>query len=382
MASISMKHEKNMSFFQFLNWIGRSISIFIKFGSCFLFILIAYYQIQKYAMNDDLTIFSVKYFKGIGWHKFPAITICFKGDSWTVSETLFNLTSIQSKLNLSVLDYGNILLGIKDLDDWKKITEFDYEKNTINIKDFLKKFKIKDSYEKEYSWYYNETQKEPKFEIEVDHPLDWNRESNHIKESDPLIPVYLDPYLKCFTHHPDLDDEATVQSITFYFYISKLVSLLDMRIVLFVHHKDQLIRNMRYIYKVKNFAKIKQMNSNNQLVVNVNYVRIVKNRNDAELKCNDTLHFDDQKWMQQIVRNVSCIPPYWKSIYGNNKTTICSSKDKLNLARHYLPYNNIYGVNEMMKKYSPPCYRMQVTANVNRDWYKKKDLFKIKFHYR
>ena len=377
-----MKYKNSIYFFQFLNWLGRSISIFIKLGSCFLFILIAYYQIQKYTVNDDLTIFSVKYFKGIGRHEFPAITICFKGDSWTVSETLFNLTSIRSELNLSVLDYGNILLGIKDHNDWKKISQFDFDKNTINLKDYLKKFKIKDSYEKEYSWYYNETQKDPMFEFEIDHPLDWNRESNHIKGSVPLIPVYLDPYLKCFTHHPELDDEATVQSIAFYFYISKLVSLLEMRILLFVHHTGQLIRNMKYIYKVKDIAKIKQMNSNNQLVVNVNYVRIVKNRNDAKLKCNDTLHFDDKEWIQQIVRNVSCIPPYWKSIYGNNKTKICSSKDKLNIARYYLPYNNIYGVHEIMKKYLPPCHRMQVTANINKDWYKKKDLFKIKFQFR
>ena len=152
---------------------------------------------------------------------------------------------------------------------------------------------------------------------------------------------------------------------------------------LYVHHNGQLIRNMRYIYKIRHFTEIQRNNSNNQLVLDINYVRIVRNRQDAVQKCNESLHFDDQEWLQQIIRNISCVPPYWKSLYStSDKIEICSSQNELNLARRYLPYKNAYGVNEMINKYLPPCHRMQVTATSNRDQYKKEDLLKIKFRFR
>ena len=79
----------------------------------------------------------------------------------------------------------------------------------------MKKFRIQDRYENEYEWTYTESQEEPKFEFVIDHPFDWNRKSNHTKELVPLILSYLDPYLKCFSHHSELDDETSVDSNDF-----------------------------------------------------------------------------------------------------------------------------------------------------------------------
>lgn len=81
-------------------------------------------------------------------------------------------------------------------------------------------------------------------------------------------------------------------------------------------------RSMRYVYKIRHFTGINYNYSNNHLVLDINYVRIVKNRNDAELKCNSALHIDDQEWLKQIVRNFSCIPPYWKSLYSGTYNQI------------------------------------------------------------
>ena len=194
---------------------------------------------------------------------------------------------------------------------------------------------------------------------------------------------YLDPEVKCFSHHPQLDNETTVDSIDFYFYISKLVSLEKGMMYVYVHHTGQLIRSMRYIYKIRHFTGINYNYSNNHLVLDINYVRIVKNRNDAELKCNDALHMDDQEWLKEIVRNFSCIPPYWKSLYVDDSNfTICSSRDKLFSLRSFLAFKNSHGVNAIIKKYLPPCHGMKVTATSNKDKYKKDDLFKITFRFR
>ena len=364
---------------------GHSINVIIKFGCVLAFITIAFYQRRKYYRNEDATIFSVKQFQGTGWQYFPAITLCFSTGEYTISEALFNSTSIRSELNLTVEEYGNIILGVKDHDDKKKIIDFDFEKNTMNLKKYLKKLRIQDTNENEYEWkYYDDLElPNPEFSYQINRPFDWNKKTNITKNDIPLIPKYLDPYVKCFSHHPELDHETAIDSIDFYFYISKLESIVDGNMYIYVHHPGQLIRNMRYIYKIRHFTGISRNNSNNHLVLDINHVRMAKSRSDAVSECNDLLHFDDQEWLQQLMRNISCIPPYWKSLYaGVDNVTVCASKAKLNQVTSYLAFKNAYGVNEIIKKYLPPCNKMKVSAVSNKDQYKKDDLLKITFRFR
>ena len=101
-----------------------------------------------------------------------------------------------------------------------------------------------------------------------------------------------------FSYHPELDHGTTLDSIDFYFYVLKLESMVDGNMYIYVHHPGQLIRNMRYIYKIRHFTGISRNNTNNRLVLDINYVKIVKNRNDAESQCDDSLHNDDFKWFR------------------------------------------------------------------------------------
>ena len=368
---------------KFVRLFGYSISLTIKFGCVLAFIALASYQVRKFLRNEDSTIFSVKQFQGMGWQYFPAITLCFSSKDYTISEALFNSTNVRSELNISVKEYGEILLGLKDHDDIRKIINYDFEKNTMHLKDYLKRFRIQDTNENEYDWRYYDTIEDPVFRYKINRHFDWNRKSNVTKNTKPIISSYLDPYIKCFSHHPELDHETTIDAIDFYFNISRLVSFENGKMYIYAHHNGQLIRNMRYIYKIRHFTRISRNNTNNRLVLDINYVKIVKNRNDAELQCDDSLHNDDDKWLRQLVRNISCIPPYWKSLYiGDDDVTVCSSQAKLKQARSYLVFKNARGVNEIIKKYVPPCHRMQIMANSNNDQYKKKDLLKISFRFR
>ena len=51
---------------------------------------------------------------------------------------------------------------------------------------------------------------------------------------------------------------------------------------MYVHYNDQLLRSMRYIYKIRHFTEISRDESNNQIVLDLNYIRVVKNRVDAK----------------------------------------------------------------------------------------------------
>ena len=130
-----------------------------------------------------------------------------------------------------------------------------------------------------------------------------------------MIPSYVDPKIKCFTHHPILDTGIIVDSVDLYFYISKLEEIEEGKIYIYVHQNEQLVRNMRYLYKIRHFIGVSRTNSNNQLVFDLNYVRVMKSREDAKETCDEDLESDDQEFMKQVSKLVGCVPAYWKSIY-------------------------------------------------------------------
>ena len=374
------KHKCSKNFRCSLMW---SINFSIRFGCFIAFLFIAYYQIKKYLKNEDASVFSVKRFEGIDWESFPGITICFQSGEHPVSEGLYNETSIRSDLNITPKQYGEILLGIKNHENIKNILEYNFEENTIRLRDYLKKFRIQDTDENEYVWEYGENLEHPNFHYVINRPFDWNENETSFENQRPLFVKYLDPEIKCFSHHPQLDKGKSVDSVDFYFYISKLLSISDGRLYMYVHYKDQLLRSMRYIYKIRHFSGISRVESNNQIVLDLNYIRVVKNRVDAKQTCNKTLFNDDQEWLTQVVMNAGCIPPYWASLLKiKSKLVSCSSKSQLQLISKYLAFKNAYGRNLMFDKYKPPCQGTRVSANSNKDKYKKDDILKIKFRFR
>jgi hypothetical protein len=254
---------------------------------CFIiFVFIATYEVNKYNKNDDASIFSVKPFEGVDWEAFPAITFCVQSGDYPLLDGLYNKTEINIKLNITAKEYQDILLGGANNNTitnmtMKKVIEFDFERNTMSLNNYLKKFRVQDRNENEYVWEYKQNTEHPAFKYVINRPFEWNKNPNPVKNEVPLVPSYLDPQVKCFTHHPQLDLGIAIDSIDFYFYISKLASIEGGRMYIYVHHYGQLIRNMHYMYKIRHFSGISRKCSNNQLVLDLNYVRIVRNREDA-----------------------------------------------------------------------------------------------------
>ena len=172
----------------------------------------------------------------------------------------------------------------------------------MNLRNYLEKFRVQDTNENEYVWKYDETMETPTFEYVANQPFRWNEKGmiDHATEI-PLVPNYLDPKVKCFTHKPQLDKGIMIDSIDFYFYVEKLASIEKGMVYIYVHEREQLIRNMRYLYKIRNFIGINSKNSNNQLVFDLMYLRVVKSRKDAKDTCDVNLANDDLKWMKHVV---------------------------------------------------------------------------------
>ena len=117
--------------------------------------------------------------------------------------------------------------------------------------------------------------------------------------------------------------------------------------------------------------------------MDLNYIRVVKNREDARQTCNKILLNDDKEWLKHVVKDVGCIPPYWMSLLEErNESVICTSTSQLKNISKYLAFKNAHGRNLIFDQYIPPCQGTRVSANSNKDRYKKDNILKIKFRFR
>ena len=155
---------------------------------------------------------------------------------------------------------------------------------------------------------------------------------------------------------------------------------------IYVHYKDQLFRNMRYLHKIRNMQGIKKSDANNAIVFDLAHVSIMRLREDASQPCNMQLLNDDQMWMTKVVDLVQCVPPYWRNTflgYGNDKLVICNSTRDLAKAAEYFPLKNTrFKAESAFDLYVPPCNQMSVMANTNNDQFDDPSLLKLLFRFR
>ena len=154
---------------------------------------------------------------------------------------------------------------------------------------------------------------------------------------------------------------------------------------LFVYQPHQLVRSSRYLYRINGFQGINQASRTNKLVLDLNSIKIIKNRYDANEPCDKELENDDATWMKNVIDSVGCIPPYWKSLFIENNDMeyyLCNTTEQLKYITSYLPADNEIGVRKILQMYSPPCVNMHIMANTNSDQYDEQDVLKIDFRFR
>ena len=363
----------------------RATTFSIQLGCIIACLYIIVTQFEKYYQNDDATVMHVKTFSKAGSNVVPSLTLCFKSRSLgNPLEGLYNKSSIQSKLQMSASEYREILLGkLEGGKDMEEISSFDFEKNTLDIWNYLETFQIRDTTENEYIWKYDKTVKNFTFEYVDIHKRGWNEKQNIIYGNKiPLVPNYLDPNIKCFTHHHSLDGGMVTESIKLHFSVRNLASLEGGKLYICVHHLQQLMRNMKSQYKIEDLPGISHDSSNSNVLLDLMYLKVIKRRHDAKEACDKDLKNDDQEWMKHVAENVSCLPPYWSSVYANNVNfSLCRSKKELESVARYL-VEGTSGRNVMFEQYKPPCQIMQVLANSHSTKYYNEGILQIKLRFR
>ena len=158
------------------------------------------------------------------------------GSIFRLSLNAFRVESIPYPKHYSILlAYDqNILLGVNDQDDKKKIIEYDFELNTMKLRNYLEKLRIQDTNENEYEWKYYDDIEYPEFIYQNIRSFNWNNKTNITTNDKALISKYL-------------DHEITIDSIDLYLYVLKLESTVDGNMNTIILRTQQLLA-LTYVY--------------------------------------------------------------------------------------------------------------------------------------
>lgn len=346
-----------------------------RFVYMFCLFLLTVYQVgfllYKYIANEDTSTVHLQTFRKSRNKHFPAITLCFYSNTADGEESgdgdgLYNDLTILKSIGINGSVYRDIILGkIRD-SFWleRSLTNITFETATIKLQTYLKKFRVQDNNHKQI--------------------IKWKQKKKSPKHGIPssLFLSYQDPIFICYTHYANHDDDLTVNSIDFYFYLSKLQNITKGQLYIYVHYKNQLIRHLRYLHKIRDFHGLTQEQSNNMVTIDLSYLSVMKRREDANDPCDINLQNDDDKWLQYAIDLNGCIPPYWKTFMNNSKTNDCKTAQQLMSASNLLALDNENLVSSIFESYIAPCFQMRIMANTNNDYYKKAGIFKLKFRLR
>ena len=161
---------------------------------------------------------------------------------------------------------------------------------------------------------------------------------------------------------------------------------LNLPIEVYIHQVGGLIEQLgkKYVLLISkteikesydNFEATKQ-NSSKDPGINVfndfhiRKIEILRKRPDAVKSCNEGINDNDKVYKELVVKEVGCIPSYWKPFFKNGTTENlpdCTSRNQFEQLSDMLPmlYENT-NLSNGSKLYEPPCAEMKVLTTINK----------------
>ena len=104
-------------------------------------------------------------------------------------------------------------------------------------------------------------------------------------------------------------------------------------------------------------------------------------RSDSNVKCNPNLENDDQKFAEEIINHLNCVPDYWSYLQegtdlSTSKFSLCKTFPKLRNAT-----DNVKHFKQVLESYEPPCEEMTSMVTFSRELNQLQRQFLIKIIY-
>lgn len=264
--------------------------------------------------------------------QYPTFTFCFADSPEAV------YSDATKELDMSKDEYSNILKGKTNVTEEKlqRAVENINKKFSMQLQNILRKIDF-------------ET-KDPDKSFSVDKST-----SDLVNWRFTDLPFYIshqDPDRICFTRKEDVETgqdflriEDRIDFETTY--------LKGVHFLLYAHYPGQFTRYIQRPIFEMNFKR-----TLTQLSANVAYVGVLRKRPESNVPCNPSLKDDDDEFKLRVIKDVGCIPPYWKFMV-KTEADLCRTSNQLKDVYHHIKHPA-----GIMKQYNPPCDEMQIPVNV------------------
>ena len=327
-----------------------------------------YFLINQFADNQDSS--EVSYKKFIETHddiiKYPTVSICTPGAHGGIFRPLKNKTIYNVLYNHSnhsectelgfqhpwceIKLYQNMLLGKEE--PISEVSEQNVEEITINILKEVKRYQFK---------------------------LSTGGLMKHPSNETSMYLSYQDSLRLCITKTPE---PGMGRNHTYDLYGINAKTLL-LPIEVYIHQMGGLIEQLgkkRALLITKteildlhdNFKETRLNSSNNRGItvfhdLHIRRIEVLRKRSNAVKSCNESIYNNDELYKREVVKEVGCVPSYWKRFFENEKSPNCSTKAQFNRLTNMLPmmFENANLLNGS-KLYVQPCNEMKILTTVNK----------------
>ena len=311
-------------------------------------------QIYRYVENNDSSTLNYKAFNENENNKYPTFSICINGENFYYNKFVDQLFL---EFEMKPSEYGKIFegeVGFKEeynysstlyqkvSQDFKDIAHVNHSSMFLNLSDVLSGLDLVTQDSK--------------------HTHQYGRaDQQNIKNNFPFKMTFQTPTSACFTRNAN-DQKMAIRS---YDWISlKANVLMDQQfeytgLELILHYPGQLVRSLHKPAFKSTFSGLFKGNNGeepNLRELNILQVTVLKKRPDSNEPCNDEIIDDDTHFIQEMVKQIGCIPIYWSHFdLEDNDYRDCSSAADFKKANYY-----IEKYDDILNSYDPPCTDMKV----------------------
>ena len=340
---------------------------------CFLLAAyMVYKQASRHFRNNDASSISFKEFNKNPQDRYPTFTFCLKSRR---SEMYYYFKNSLKAYGIGHKEYDRLLEGIYGMEevrhmDIQNISAIDHEDVTLKLqKDVLRGFGFRTKNCNNSVNYGYEYRNNGKY---------GHNDCPETRKWSGKLPFYVshqDPKRICFTREGDFNDNEKREEDWLLFDWETLKEINDALLFqIYVHHPGQLTR---VIGKPTFESAIRDLSDSSYLALKLSQVSILRRRPDANAPCNIELQDDESRFRKEIVKNVGCVPPYWKTFMPNDSAfgDCKKSTELVDIYRYIIDYEEVFD------GYVPPCDEMSLVVPFNVKTYSPEGRFYIQVTY-
>ena len=302
----------------------------------------AYTQVCRFLDNEDASSVRYKTFNEYVNDRYPSFSTClYSPPGFSLQHLVKNV--IKEEIGISDIEFNHLLTGFVTTNDNLRneallgnISQSDYDPFLLKLEDFMLAY----TFERQRNG--------------LDDATDLQENAN---ESSPFQLSYTDPDKVCFTRRSK--DETGLIRIRDWLSLDwKNLRKAKVLLQIYVHHPGQLTRSIGKPDLEINPTKLS--NDTSRITLRINGVSVLRKRADAKIPCDDNLEDDDNRFKEEVIRMVGCIPIYWKSFtLAHGSFNFCQRSSEM-----LETFDAIKRTEKTMARYKKPCNYMEASVAI------------------